>query len=114
MLLKPDVPTVGASGALFGILGAGLILERQRDYVFGGSALAVILVNLLFTFTISNISIGGHIGGLLGGMLATLGLSRFGRGHAAYSRLGVVGAGSIVAVAVASVAVAYFKVRGYA
>ena len=114
LLLKPDVPTVGASGALFGILGAGLILERQRDYVFGGSALAVILVNLLFTFTISNISIGGHIGGLLGGMLATLGLSRFGRGHAAYSRLGVVGAGSIVAVAVASVAVAYFKVRGYA
>ena len=49
-LLWPNgflTPTVGASGAIFGILGAGLVLERQRDYVFGGSALGVIVINFV-------------------------------------------------------------------
>src|SRR5204863_23260 len=38
LVVSPTNPTVGASGAIFGILGAGLVLEHQRDYVFGGSA----------------------------------------------------------------------------
>src|SRR5262245_30961191 len=68
LMLDPTTPTVGASGAIFGILGAGLVMETvHRDYVFGGSALGVILLNLIFTFSVSNISIGGHIGGLFGG-----------------------------------------------
>ena len=103
-------PTVGASGAIFGILGAGLVLERQRDYVFGGSALGVIVINFVFTFSISGISKGGHIGGLVGGILCALGLTRFGRGHAAYGRPGVLGVATIVLVGVASIAVAYWRV----
>jgi membrane associated rhomboid family serine protease len=114
LVVDPTVPTVGASGAIFGILGAGLVLEQQRDYVFGGSALGVIVINLVLTFSIANISIGGHIGGLLGGALATLGLSRFGRGHAAYGRAGGLGVATIVAVGVASMAIAYWKAKGYA
>jgi membrane associated rhomboid family serine protease len=114
LVVDPRVPTVGASGAIFGILGAGLVLERQRDYVFGGSALGVIVINLVLTFSIANISIGGHIGGLIGGALCTLGLSRFGRGHAAYGRAGAVGIATMVVVGIASVAVAYWKVKGYA
>src|SRR5262249_54558317 len=66
LVVDPATPTVGASGAIFGVLGAGFVLERQRDYVFGGSALGIIVLNLVFTFSISNISIGGHIGGLIG------------------------------------------------
>src|SRR2546430_14812030 len=112
LVLDPLKPTVGASGAIFGILGAGLVLERQRDYVFGGSALGMVLINLAFTFSISNISIGGHIGGLIGGALATLGLSRFGRGHAAYGRAGLVGIATIALVGIASVGVAYWKSKG--
>src|SRR5205823_601758 len=53
LLWSPLVPTVGASGAIFGILGAGLVLEQQRDYVFGGSALGIIVINFILTFSIS-------------------------------------------------------------
>jgi membrane associated rhomboid family serine protease len=106
-------PTVGASGAIFGILGAGLVLEQQRDYVFGGSALGVILINFVFTFSISSISKGGHIGGLVGGILCALGLTRFGRGHAAYGRPGLLGIAVIVGVGIASIAISYWKVKGY-
>jgi membrane associated rhomboid family serine protease len=106
-------PTVGASGAIFGILGAGLVLERQRDYVFGGSALGVIVINFVFTFSISGISKGGHIGGLVGGIICALGLTRFGRGHAAYGRPGLLGAATILFVGVASIAIAYWRVTSY-
>jgi membrane associated rhomboid family serine protease len=108
-----QTPTVGASGAIFGILGAGLVLERQRDYVFGGSALGVIVINFVFTFSISGISKGGHIGGLVGGILCALGLTRFGRGHAAYGRPGVLGLATIAIVGVASIAIAYWRVTSY-
>jgi len=113
LVLDPLKPTVGASGAIFGILGAGLVLERQRDYVFGGSALGVIVANLVLTFAWPNISIGGHIGGLIGGAAAVLALSRLGRGHAAYGRAGLAGIAAIVAVGILSVALAYWKARGY-
>ena len=95
------------------MLGAGLVLERQRDYVFGGSALGVIVLNLLLTFRISNISIGGHIGGLIGGIIAMLALTRAGRIHAAYGRSGLVGIGAMVLVGVVSILIAYLKARGY-
>jgi membrane associated rhomboid family serine protease len=115
LMLDPTTPTVGASGAIFGVLGAGLVMEQfQRDYVFGGSALGVIVLNLVFTFSVANISIGGHIGGLLGGAACAFGLSRFGRAHIAYGRAGVLGSATIIAVGVVSVLLAYWKTRGYA
>jgi len=110
----PNTPVVGASGALFGILGAAFVLERQRNLVLGGSALALIVINLILSLTLSNISIGGHIGGLIGGVLCTLVLSKFGRGHAAYSRVGVWGIAGVLGVGLLSIAVAYWRVRGYA
>jgi membrane associated rhomboid family serine protease len=106
--------TVGASGAVFGILGAGVVLERRNIMVFGGGALTVVVLNLALTFLIPGISIGGHLGGLAAGAGATFAMSRFGRGHAAYGRLGVEGVVGLLAVAVVCVAIAYFRVRGYA
>jgi membrane associated rhomboid family serine protease len=112
---SPLSPTVGASGAIFGVLGAGLVLEWQRDYVFGGSALGMIVLNLAFTFAFSgNISIGGHIGGLIGGAACALGMTRFGRVGAAYGRPGLAGGVTMIGVAVASVLIAYWKAKGYA
>jgi membrane associated rhomboid family serine protease len=113
LLLSPDALTVGASGAIFGILGAALVLESQRNYVLGGQAFGLIAFNLIITFTFSTyISIGGHLGGLVGGGLSMLALSRFGRTHAIYGRPGIVGILGLVAVGVASVAIAYFRVQG--
>jgi membrane associated rhomboid family serine protease len=114
LVLTPATFTVGASGALFGLLGAALVLERQRNFVLGGSALALIVINLILSFTLANISIGGHIGGLIGGILCTLVLSKFGRGHAAYSRVGLWAIAGVLGVGLLSVAVAYWRVRGYA
>jgi membrane associated rhomboid family serine protease len=114
LVLSPDAVTVGASSAIFGILGAALVLERQGSYVLGGSAMGLIIINLVLSFVLSNISIGGHIGGLIGGAACMLALSRFGRGHGAYGRIGATELAGIVAVAALSVAIAYWKVRGYA
>ena len=112
IIFSPNVVTVGASGAIFGILGAALVLEGQKNYVLGGQALGLIAVNLIFTFAIPNISIGGHIGGLIGGALSMLAFSRLGKTHAIYGRPGLLGIAGVVAVGVASVLVAYFRVQG--
>jgi membrane associated rhomboid family serine protease len=113
LLVSPESLTVGASGAIFGILGSAFVLERQRTYVLGGSAMSLIVLNLAFTFFIPGISIGGHIGGLVGGALGTLALSRFGRGSAVYGRPGLVGVMGLVAIGVVSVLVSYWSVQEY-
>jgi membrane associated rhomboid family serine protease len=114
LAITPDRPTIGASGAVFGILGAGLVLERHNINVFGGSALIVVILNLALSFTLNSVSIGGHVGGLIGGALCIMVLSGFGRGDAVYGRFNIVAAVGLVSIAVGSVLIAYFKVRGYA
>ena len=114
LIMNPTAVTVGASGAIFGILGAAIVLERQHTYVLGGSALTLLIVNIAFTFAVPGISIGGHLGGLAGGALCILALSRFGKGNAAYSRIDAASIVSLVAIGLLSVAVAYWKVKGYA
>jgi membrane associated rhomboid family serine protease len=114
LIVTPTGATIGASGAVFGILGAGLILERNRINVFGGSALLIILVNLALSFTLNYVSIGGHIGGLVGGALTVLVLSDWGRKHAVYGRIDVLAAAGLLGIAVVSVGIAYLRVRGYA
>jgi membrane associated rhomboid family serine protease len=116
LVATPLQPVVGASGAIFGILGAMLILEWQATGRLGGNAMTLIVINLVIGFAFNgaggNISIGGHVGGLIGGILATLAFARWGKGHAAYGRLGLAGLAGLAFVAVASVAVAYLRVRG--
>jgi membrane associated rhomboid family serine protease len=73
LLLEPSAPTVGASGAIFGLMAAAAVVLRNRGIGIMESGLGIwIGLNLLITFTVPNISIGGHIGGLIGGAVSAL------------------------------------------
>ena len=73
LLLSPNAVTVGASGAVFGLMGAAFVIQRARGIDPMQSGIGpLILLNLGLTFVIPGISIGGHIGGLVGGVLACL------------------------------------------
>jgi membrane associated rhomboid family serine protease len=65
--------TVGASGAIFGLFGAAFVIARGRglDAIAGQIGL-LLLINLALTFGIPGISIGGHLGGLAGGVVCAL------------------------------------------
>jgi len=65
---------VGASGAVFGLMGVLAVEQWRRGYdAFGGGLGGLILINLVISFLPGfNIAFGGHIGGLVGGLLAGL------------------------------------------
>jgi membrane associated rhomboid family serine protease len=69
LLLSPNSLTVGASGAVFGLMGLMFVAQRARGLDPWSSGIgSTIGINLLITFTIPGISIGGHVGGLVGGL----------------------------------------------
>jgi membrane associated rhomboid family serine protease len=73
LLLDPNALTVGASGAIFGLMAAAVIIAygRGREDVARQFGILVAL-NLFLSFSVSNISIGAHLGGLIGGAIASL------------------------------------------
>jgi membrane associated rhomboid family serine protease len=72
-----DAATAGASGAIFGVLGGLLVLERRGNIATGGQVLGLIILNLVFTFAVPGVSVGGHVGGLIAGVLLMLAFVRF-------------------------------------
>ena len=73
LILDPNALTAGASGAVFGLMGAAILVMRSRGINVMESGLGIwLFLNLAITFTVSNISVGGHIGGLIGGGLIAL------------------------------------------
>ncbi len=81
LLVTPHSPTVGASGAVFGLMGAAAVEMRARQIpVMQSGVGGLILLNLVISFALPGISWGGHIGGLIGGAVTMLVL-QFGARH---------------------------------
>jgi membrane associated rhomboid family serine protease len=106
LLVTPHSPTVGASGAVFGLMGAAAVEMRARQIpVMQSGVGGLILLNLVISFALPGISWGGHIGGLIGGALAMLVL-QFGARHRSQA-LALAGCAAIgVAAFAGSIAIA--------
>ena len=76
LVLDPLELTVGASGAVFGLMAAAFLVARNRGFDQLASQIGLfVVINLVFTFSISNISVGGHLGGLFAGGLAAMAIA---------------------------------------
>jgi len=77
--LFSDSVSIGASGAIFGLLGATLIFAVKVRNALGKeflrSVVSVIAINLFIGLTMPNIDNYAHLGGLIGGVIVTLLLS---------------------------------------
>jgi membrane associated rhomboid family serine protease len=70
LAFTPLSPSVGASGAIFGVFGTLIVVARDRGIPIWQSGLGLTLViNLVFTLSVKGISIGAHLGGLVAGVL---------------------------------------------
>ena len=73
-----NVPSIGASGAVFGLLGSMLVFGyHYRVYlgtVLRNQIIPLIAFNLLLGFVVNGIDNFAHIGGLIGGILVTCAL----------------------------------------
>jgi membrane associated rhomboid family serine protease len=75
LLVSPHSLTVGASGAVFGVMGAAAVEMRARQIPIMQSGVGgLIVINLVISFALPGISWGGHVGGLIGGALTAIAL----------------------------------------
>jgi membrane associated rhomboid family serine protease len=107
LLVSPHAITVGASGAVFGVMGAAAEEMRARQIPVMQTGIGTLIVlNLVISFAVPGISWGGHVGGLIGGSLAMLVLQLADRRRS--QALGLVGC-AVLAVAAAAGSLATAK-----
>jgi membrane associated rhomboid family serine protease len=72
LFTAPNAATAGASTAVFGLMAAIFVILKRLNLSVA-PILPVIVINVIFTFTIANISVAGHLGGLaVGGIVAAI------------------------------------------
>jgi len=90
LIVTPHSLTVGASGAVFGLMGTAAVEMRARQVPIMQSGVGgLILINLVISFTLPGISWGGHVGGLIGGALAAVAIQLGNRFRAQALAVGV-------------------------
>jgi membrane associated rhomboid family serine protease len=103
LILEPNSLGLGASGAIFGLAGATFVIARGRGMeALAGQVGFLIVFNLIFSFASPNISIGAHVGGLIGGVICAGTIVAGEKGMFGRNRLPLEMA-AMVAVAVVSV-----------
>jgi len=103
-------PEVGASGAIFGLFAAALVLVRKLG-LDAQWLIGIIVLNFVFTFSIHNISKLAHIGGFLAGGLAALAIAGLPQARQRVrlgTQLAGLGAVAILLVAIVAVRTATF------
>jgi membrane associated rhomboid family serine protease len=107
LLLSPDLPSLGASGALFGVLGALMVVSHYRRISIWQNGLALtLIINIVFSLTIADVSIGAHIGGFVGGAICGWLIMELGE-RRNLAAIALAGCGVVAAVGVvAAIAVA--------
>lgn len=110
LVVEPNALTIGASGAVFGLAGAVFILARGRGMdALAGEIGFLILFNLVLSFASPRISVGGHVGGLIGGAICALIIvaaekGMLGRNHRPVELAAMVAVGVVAFVGALSVA----------
>ncbi|RDG39300.1 rhomboid family intramembrane serine protease [Streptomyces corynorhini] len=99
LLAAPNQPSLGASGAIFGLLGATAVLMRRLNYDMR-PVLILLALNLVFTFAWPGIAWQAHVGGLIGGTVIAVAMV-----HAPRERRSLVQYGACGLVLLATVAV---------
>lgn len=102
LVAAPNQPSLGASGAIFGLLGATVVLMRRMNYDMK-PVLVLLALNLLFTFTWSGIAWQAHVGGLVAGTLVAIALVHAPRERRALVQYGACG---LILLATAGIVVA--------
>ena len=107
---SPLIPSVGASGAIFGLFGVFFAYNYQRRHLAFYAARmrsmgTLILINLVITFTIRGIDWRGHLGGLTTGIIGGLAVDGFGR-RTSYTQVFVA---TMIALTVFAVAVTVWR-----
>jgi membrane associated rhomboid family serine protease len=73
VVLLGDAPVVGASGAVFGLMGS-IVVVVLRLKLNPRPVLMIIALNIFISVAVPNISLLGHLGGLAVGAIATAAL----------------------------------------
>jgi membrane associated rhomboid family serine protease len=97
---SPAGEVAGASGAIFGLMGALIVLLRRMQLPMT-SVLVIVGLNIVLSLTVPGISLLGHLGGLVVGAVVAAGMVH----GPAHSRpaAGLVVAGAVVAVLVVAI-----------
>ncbi|AUA12579.1 MULTISPECIES: rhomboid family intramembrane serine protease [Streptomyces] len=103
LLAAQNQPSLGASGAIFGLLGATAVLMRRLNYDMR-PVIALLALNLLFTFTWSGIAWQAHVGGLVAGTVVAYGMV-----HAPRDKRALVQRGTCALVLLAIVAMVWIR-----